>query len=115
MSFASIDAIVGEQIPVRYSFLSRLKSFQATGQTLTGASIAWASQTPALATFDVGSGGLISSDQGLADGFTNDACIGRFTVVAAGICTVSVTVDAINPTAKYVGVVRLNITAIPSP
>jgi hypothetical protein len=113
MADSTIDAIVGEKIPIRRSFLSRLKSF--SGQTLAGASIVWTSQTPALATFDAASEALVSSDQGLADGVPNDACLGRFTMVAAGICTVSVKVDALNPVATYVGFVRLNITAVPSP
>jgi len=115
MTIPYLNTVVGESIPIRYSFLSRLKNFLSTGQTLTGASIAWVSQTPAVATFDVGSGGLVSSDQGLADGIPNDACIGRFTMVAAGVCTVTVSVDAINPVATYVGVIRFQVTAVPTP
>lgn len=108
-----LTVYVGESVPIRYSFLSRLKSF--SGQLLTGASIAWTSQTPSLATFQTGSAALVTSDQGLADGVSNDACLGRFTMVAAGICTVWVSVAATNPTATYIGVMRLNIVAVPSP
>lgn len=110
-----LDVFVGESIPIRYSFLSLLKTFQSTNQTLTGASIAWSSQTPALATFDIGSNALVTSDQGAADSIANDACIGSFTMVAAGICTAKVSVDAINPTATYIGFVRLNIAEVPTP
>ncbi len=109
------DVYVGESIPLRYSFLSLLKDFQDTNQSLTALSVAWVSQTPARATFDIGSGGLVTSPQGLADGIADDAVIGRFTMVAPGLCTVTVSVDAINPTATYVGVITLNIVAIPSP
>lgn len=115
MQIPTLPAIVGERIPIRYSFLSRLKDFDSTSQSLTGASVAWTSQTPALATFDVGSGGLVSSDQGLADGIPNDACIGSFTMLAAGLCTVQVSVDAVNPTATYVGVIQFAIEAVPTP
>jgi hypothetical protein len=113
VNIRNINGFVGESLPVRYSFLSLLKSF--AGQTLTGASIAWTSQTPALATFDLASGALVTSDQGSADGIPNDACLGRFTLVSAGICTVKVSVSAVNPTATYVGVVQINISPIPSP
>jgi hypothetical protein len=97
MIFPELSFWVGEQIPVRYSFLSLLKDFLGTSQSLVGASITWTSQTPALATFAVGSAALVTSDQGSADGIANDACLGRFTMVAAGLCTVQVGVDDINP------------------
>lgn len=110
-----IPARVGEHIPIRYSFLEALRAFLPTGQTLVGASIAWTSQSQLLADFDAGSAGLATSDQGLADGIPNDACIGRFEMLAAGRCTVSVTVDAINPTATYIGVLQFQIEAVPTP
>lgn len=106
-------AWVGESLAIRLSFLNKLKNF--SGQTLVGASVAWVSQTPVVATFDIGSNGLVSSDQGAADGIPNDACIGSFTMLAAGICTVYVTVDTLNPVDTYVGVLQLQIEAIPSP
>lgn len=106
---------VGESLSIRLSFLNKLKSFQSSGQSLVGASIAWTSQTPAVATFDVGTEGLVSSDQGIADGIPSDCCIGRFTAVAAGICTVYVSVDTINPIDTYVGILQLRVEAIPSP
>lgn len=107
------NRLVGESIPVQFSFLSDLQSFAA--QTLTGASITWTSQTPALATFDVGSGALVTSDNAAAEGVSNDACLGRFTLVAAGVVTVVVEVDAINPVATYIGIVQIGIEAIPTP
>jgi len=115
MQIPRIPAYVGESIPIRYSFLSRLKDFQSTTQVLTGASIAWTSQTPAVATFDAASAGLVSSDQGIADGIPNDACIGRFTMVSAGICTVEVSVAATSPVATYIGVLQFEVEAIPTP
>lgn len=115
MIIPRLPAFVGESIPIRYSFLSRLKDFRSTAQSLTGASVAWTSQTPAIATFDIGSNGLVTSDQGTADGIANDACIGRFTMLTAGLCTVQVSVDAINPTATYVGVMQLEVQAVPTP
>lgn len=115
MLIPQLSVFIGESIPIRYSFLSLLSDFQGTAQSLTGASITWASQTPSLATFDTGSEGLVSSDQGIAEGIPNDAVIGSFTMLASGICTVQVTVDAINPTATYVGAIRLSIEPIPVP
>lgn len=113
MIIPSQDAWVGESLAIRLSFLNKLKSF--SGQSLVGASVAWVSQTPLTASFDVGSNGLVSSDQGIADGIPNDACIGSFTMLQAGICTVYVTVDTINPTDTYVGVLQFRIEAIPTP
>lgn len=115
MEIPRLKVRVGEDIPIRYSFLSRLKSFQSSGQSLVGASVAWTSQTPALCTFDLASGGLVTSDSGAAAGIANDAVIGRFTMLAAGICTVEVSVSAINPTAIYVGVAQFEIEAVPTP
>ena len=115
MIFQELSFWVGEQVPVRFSFLSLLKDFRGTSQSLVGASISWTSQTPALATFDLGSAALVTSDQGSADGISNDACLGRFTMLAAGQCTVFVEVDAINPTAHYVGVIQFQIEAVPTP
>lgn len=115
MIIPRLAAYVGESIPVRYSFLSRLKDFRSTSQTLSAPSIAWTSQTPSLATFEVGSGGLVTSDQGSADGIANDAVIGRFTMLAAGICTVEVSVSATNPTATYIGLIQFEIEAVPTP
>jgi len=112
---AQLSAFVGEHIPVRYSFLSLLKNFHSSNQTLTGASVTWTSQSPLVASFDVGSNGLVSSDQGLAAGIPNDACIGRFHMLAAGRCTVQVQVDAVNPVATYVGIVQFQIEAVPTP
>ena len=106
---------VGEHIPVRISFLTLLKDFRATSQTLVGASIQWTSQTPLLAAFDIGSEALVTSEQGSADGIANDACLGRFEMLAPGLCTVQVSVDAINPTATYVGVMQFQIEAVPIP
>jgi len=110
-----IDAYVGEQIPIRYSFLSRLQDFRATSQALQSASIAWTSMTTSLATFNTGSGALVTSENGSQAGISNDAVIGTFTMVAAGICTVKVSVSAQNPTAVYVGIIQFNISPIPSP
>lgn len=115
MIIPSQDMWVGESLAIRLSFLNKLKSFQSTGQSLVSGSISWTSKTPAVATFDVGSGGLVSSDQGIADGIPNDAVIGRFTAVAAGICTVYVSVSTINPVDTYVGVLQLRVEDIPSP
>jgi len=115
MRIQALEVFVGEDVPIRYSFLSRLKDFQSTNMSLVGASVAWVSKTPAVATFDVGSGGLVSSDQGVADGIPNDAVIGRFTAVAAGICTVYVSVDTINPVSTLIGVVQLRVEAVPTP
>lgn len=115
MQIPRLQAYVGESIPVRYSFLSRLRDFTSTSQSLSVGSIAWTSQTPTLATFNVGSSGLVTSDEGAAKGISNDAVIGAFTMVAAGICTVKVSVSAINPSAIYVGVVQFEIEAVPSP
>lgn len=113
MIVPSQSAWVGESLAIRLSFLNKLRSF--SGQSLVGASVAWVSQTPALATFDVGSNGLVSSDQGIADGIPNDACIGSFTMLGPGICTVYVTVDTLNPVDTYIGVLQFQIEAIPSP
>lgn len=107
------ERLVGESIPVQFSFLSDIQSFSA--QTLTGASITWASQDITLATFDIGSGALVTSDNGQAAGVSNDACLGRFTLLAAGTVTVSVTVDAINPVATYIGLLQIQIESIPTP
>lgn len=115
MIIPRIATRVGEAVPIRYSFLSRLKSFQSTAQSLTGASIAWTSQSPLIASFDTGSGALVSSEQGIADNIPNDAVIGRFTMLQAGICTVWVEVDATNPIATYVGVVQFEIESVPTP
>ena len=115
MQIPRLAAYVGEVIPVRYSFLSRLKDFRSTSQALTGASVAWVSQSSSLATFVNGSDGLVTSDQGTADGIANDAVIGAFTMLAAGICTVTVSVSATNPAATYVGVIQFEIEAIPTP
>lgn len=106
--------LVGESIPIVYSFLNKLKSFQSSGHALSGTPT-WVSQTTSLATFDVGSGALTTSEQGSADGFTNDACIGRFTMVAAGLCTVKVTIAGVNPTATWVGYIQFDISDVPSP
>lgn len=117
--FPTINTFVGEDFPTRYSFLSGLLDFQPPlnnpAQTLVGASIAWVSQSPLLASFDVGSSALVTSEEGSAAGITNDAVIGRFTMLAAGICTVYVTVSAVNPTETYVGIVQFLIEAIPTP
>lgn len=110
-----IQAYVGETIPIRYSFLSRLLDFKTTSQALQAASVTWTSNTPSLATFSAGSEGLVTSDQGAANGISNDAVIGSFVMVAAGICTVKVSVTAINPSAVYVGVLQYDISAVPSP
>lgn len=115
MIIPSQDAWVGESLAIRLSFLNKLKSFQSSGQSLVALSVAWVSQTPLVASFDVGSEGLVSSDQGIADGIPLDACIGRFTMLAAGICTVYVTVDTINPVDTYVGVLQFRVEAIPTP
>lgn len=113
MIIQAIDMWVGESLPLRLSFLKKLKRF--SGQSLVSGSVVWTSQTTSVATFDTGSGGLVSSDQGISDGIPNDACIGRFTGIAAGICTVKVSVSAINPVATYEGVLQLRVEAIPSP
>ncbi len=107
------DRLVGEVIPVQFSFLSDLLSFSA--QTLTGASIAWASQDVSLATFVAASQALMTSDNAAAQGKSNDACLGRFTLLASGVVTCVVTVDAVNPTATYKGLVQIQIEAIPIP
>lgn len=111
----SLNVRVGESIPIRYSFINRLKSFKSTSQALQVGTITWTSQSPSIASFDTGSGGLTTSDEGSAQGIANDAVIGRFTMLQPGICTVQVSVGAINPTATYVGVVQFEIEAIPSP
>jgi hypothetical protein len=110
-----LNVRVGESIPIRYSFVNRLKSFASTSQALSVGSISWTSQSPSIASFDVGSGALTTSDEGSAAGIANDAVIGRFTMLQAGICTVQVSVGAVNPTATYVGVVQFEIEAIPTP
>jgi len=113
MNVQSLPVWVGESIPVRFTFLSRLRGF--SGQALVGASINWVSMTPAVATFNVGSEALVTSTQAAAEGISNDAVIGRFTAAAAGLCTVMVSVQTTNPTATYIGVAQLNIEAIPTP
>lgn len=115
MIIPSFEVVVGEDVPVRYSFLNRLRDFRSTSQSLVLASIVWTSQSPLLATFDVGSEALVSSDQGIADGILNDACLGRFTILASGLCTVFVSVDTLNPVATYVGILQLQIEAVPIP
>lgn len=110
-----INARVGESLPIRYSFLSRMKSFLPGIQVLSSPSIAWTSQTPLVATFDIGSGALVTSNQALADGISNDAVLGRFTILASGLCTVYCSVAATSPTATYVGVMQFQVEAIPSP
>lgn len=109
------NVFVGEDVPIRYSFLSLIKSFLPTVQTLTGASISWTSQTPSLATYDVGSGALATSPEGTAEGITNDAVLGRFTMLAPGTCTVQCSVTAANPVATYMGVAQFVIQAVPTP
>lgn len=109
------NAWVGESLAIRLSFLNKLKSFKSSNQSLVALSVTWTSQTPLVASFDVGSEGLVSSDEGLAEGIPLDACIGSFTMLQAGICTVYVTVDTINPTDTYVGVLQFQIEAIPTP
>lgn len=115
MPIKTFNVRVGESIPLRISFLNRLKDFQASGQTLTSGSISWVSQTPGRASFDIGSGALVSSDQGLQLNIPNDAVIGRFTMLTAGLVTVKLSVAAINPTATYVGVAQFFIEDIPTP
>lgn len=107
------NRLVGESIPLQFSFLSDLMSFN--GQTLTGASIAWNSQDVSLATFDAGSEALVTSDNAAAKGVSNDACLGRFTLVAPGVVTCVVTVDAVNPVATYIGLIQIQIEGIPVP
>jgi hypothetical protein len=104
---------VGEHLPIRLSFLNKLKSF--TGQTLVALSVTWVSETPSIVSFDAGSEGVVSSDEGLAQGIPLDACIGRFEMLAAGICTVYVTVDTLNPVATYVGTLQFRVESIPTP
>lgn len=110
-----VPGIVGQHLPIRYSFLSLLKNFRSTNQSLTGGSIAVVSETPAVADFDLASGGLVSSDQGIADGIPNDAVVARFHMIAAGQATIKITVDAINPTATYVGVFTFQVEDVPTP
>lgn len=110
------EVVVGEDVPIRLSFLNRLRDFQSgTPQTLVGASIAWISQSILLATYDIGSGALVSSPQGIADNILNDAVLGRFTILANGLCTIYCSVSCINPTAVYVAVAQLRIEAVPTP
>lgn len=109
-------ARVGASIPLRFSFLNAIKSVSgSTPQTLTGASVTWTSQTPAVAAFAAGSEGLVTSPQGQADGYTDDAVVGRFDMLTPGVVTVFVTVDAINPVATYVGIVQFQVESIPTP
>lgn len=107
------NRIVGEDITVQFSFLSDMLSYPA--QTLTGASITWTSQTLSLATFAPGSAAITTSDNAIAAGKTNDACLGRFELLAAGEVTVYCEVDAINPVSHYIGVIQIQIEAIPTP
>lgn len=110
------EVLVGEVIPVRLSFLNRLRDFQTVpAQTLVGGSIMWVSQSLTLATYVGASAALVTSPQGAADNILNDAVLGRFTILASGLCTIYCTVQAINPTATYVGITQLQIEAIPVP
>lgn len=115
MQVPYLNVYVGEEIPVRYSFLRLLQDFESSTQSLTGASIVWSSQSPLLAAFVPGTESLVSSDQGIADGIPNDTCMGNFDILTPGLCTIEVRVDAINPTATYVGVVKFQIEGIPTP
>lgn len=115
MARVYVPAIVGQALPIRYSFLSLLKNFQATGQTLVGGSIVVVSQSPLKAAFVAGSSGIVTSDQGLADSIPNDAVIARFSILAAGQATIYITVDAINPIATYGGFFTFEIEPVPTP
>src|SRR5258708_7120950 len=99
MSRMFVPAIVGQDLPIRYSFLSLLKGFIATNQSLVGASIVVTSETPLVAAFDMGSAGLVTSPKGTEAGILNDAVIARFSILAIGQATIKLAVDTINPTA----------------
>lgn len=115
MIIPQIETWVGADVPIRYSFLNAIKSFLPTVQTLTGASISWTSKTPSIAMYDASSGILATSPEGTSEGILNDAVLGRFTMLAAGTCTVFVSVAATNPVATYIGVVQFVVEAVPTP
>lgn len=110
-----VPALVGQDLPIRYSFLSLLKNFIATNQSLVSASIVITSNTPTVADFDVGSSGLVTSPKGTLAGISNDAVIARFSILAAGDATMKIEVDAINPAATYVGFFTFEVEDVPTP
>lgn len=115
MIIPSKDVYVGSSVPLRISFLNGLRSFLSSGQTLDATDITWVSQTPSVAAFEVGSDGLVTSEEAASEGLSDDAVIGRFTMLTAGRCTVYVSVGALNPTQTYVSVVQFTVAPIPSP
>lgn len=110
-----VPAIVGQELPIRLSFLSLLKNFTTTNQSLDGASISVVSQTPLNADFIPGSSGLVTSSKGVDAGIANDAVIARFDILQAGDATIKVSVGAINPIATYVGFFTFEIEDVPIP
>lgn len=110
-----IPAIVGQKLPIEYSFRLLLKNFLATNQTLVGGSIVIVSQTPSVVDFIALSSALVTSARAAQEGMANDAVIGRYDIKAAGQATIKITVDAINPIATYVGFFTFNVEDVPTP
>lgn len=107
IALAVILGRVGEVIPLRFSFLSRLRD--NTGQTLSAPAVA--STNVSLMT--AASPSLFTSSQATADGFSNDAVLGLFTLLAAGTVYAKFTVTGATPTSTYIGLIEVHISAIP--
>lgn len=105
-----IDALVGEDIFAEVSFLNWLLSHP--GQSVL--SVVWTSAETSLATKDAGTDAVFTSQLGTQQGITNDAVRAKFTILAAGVCTVVATATLQNPTETKIGLRFFNINAIPT-
>ena len=110
MTNGIVEMYVGEEIPLRWSFASELSQF--SGQSISLPT--WTSHDLATLTFNVGTGVIITTNIGQDAGLTNDGAQGTFKGIAAGTAYASVSVTAANPAAVYVGVIQVNVKAIPS-
>lgn len=105
-----IELFVGEELAVAFSFKTEMARFP--GSTI--ANPVWTSQDTAKATFNVGTGAIVTTNIGQDAGLTNDGAQGTFKGIAAGTAYVSVSVSVTNPTNVWIGVIQLNVRAIPS-
>lgn len=105
-----IEALVGESIFAEASLLAWLQSH--TGQSVL--SVVWTSAETSLATKDVGTDAVFTSQQASNAGVSNDAVRAKFTMVAAGVCTVVATATLQNPTETKIAIRFFNINAIPT-
>jgi hypothetical protein len=105
-----IEATVGESIFAELSFLAWLQSHP--GQSVS--TVTWTSAETSLATKDAGTDAVFTSQQGTNAGVSSDAVRAKFTMVAAGLCTVYATATLTNPSETKIGIRQFNINAIPT-